>query len=286
VRGGGSSYAFTHGFQGMAFDSVAGLSHQRARWYSPSLGRWVTMDPIRYQAGDVNLYGFVGNHVTGAVDPTGLQKDQPRPDMSKKMEELFNNLDIMGFGRLLVDLPKPFTPQEYLFLRTISRLNHSPLPNAVKVMQQDAIKALKGQLSPEQSVDAVYSAVGFVNSLISLPTILKPDALIDLIVRDQIEGLNHESFQHRERSQELLRAILGYATLTEDYVLLLRVYGTLTSAAKQRAEDEIRFRIRELQKNVRPLIARMTAMQMFNTLSTQLHGLLPPPLSNPLFSIK
>ncbi len=73
VRGGGSAYSFTHGFQGMAFDSVAGLNPQRYRWYSPTLGRWVTMDPIRYEAGDVNLYGFVYNGVLTRTDPLGLQ---------------------------------------------------------------------------------------------------------------------------------------------------------------------------------------------------------------------
>ncbi|MBA4192465.1 MAG: hypothetical protein C0467_31235, partial [Planctomycetaceae bacterium] len=72
VRTGGSSYDFQHGFQGMAFDAVAGLSHQRFRWYSPTLGRWVTMDPIRFAGGDENLYGFVGQNPGNGVDPSGL----------------------------------------------------------------------------------------------------------------------------------------------------------------------------------------------------------------------
>jgi RHS repeat-associated protein len=72
VRGGGSAYSFTHGFQGMAHDSVAGLNPQRWRWYSPTLGRWVTMDPIRYDAGDVNLYRAMGNSPVHQNDPAGL----------------------------------------------------------------------------------------------------------------------------------------------------------------------------------------------------------------------
>ncbi|MBA4062484.1 MAG: hypothetical protein C0501_02020, partial [Isosphaera sp.] len=30
--------------------------------YSPTLGRFISNDPIGFQAGDVNLYRFVGNH--------------------------------------------------------------------------------------------------------------------------------------------------------------------------------------------------------------------------------
>jgi RHS repeat-associated protein len=67
-----SSYVWTVGFQGMSFDSVAGLSHQRARWYSPTLGRWVTMDPMGYGAGDVNLYRAMENKLTTRLDPSGL----------------------------------------------------------------------------------------------------------------------------------------------------------------------------------------------------------------------
>ena len=72
VRGGGSVYSFAYGFQGLAFDATSGLNEADRRWYSPTLGRWVTMDPILFAAGDVNLYRFVGNHPVNTSDPTGL----------------------------------------------------------------------------------------------------------------------------------------------------------------------------------------------------------------------
>lgn len=40
--------------------------------YSPTLGRFVTKDPIGFQAGDVNLYRFVENDPANRTDPTGL----------------------------------------------------------------------------------------------------------------------------------------------------------------------------------------------------------------------
>ncbi len=42
------------------------------RWYDPNLGRWISKDPIGFEAGDANLYRYVGNGPTSATDPTGL----------------------------------------------------------------------------------------------------------------------------------------------------------------------------------------------------------------------
>ena len=46
------------------------LAHFRA--YDPVLGRWLSQDPIR-EIGGINLYGYVGGHVAGALDLWGLE---------------------------------------------------------------------------------------------------------------------------------------------------------------------------------------------------------------------
>ncbi len=69
---GSSSYGWVYTFQGLRYDATAGLHEARNRWYSPTLGRFVTIDPIRYEAGDVNLYRFVGNSPGMGLDPLGL----------------------------------------------------------------------------------------------------------------------------------------------------------------------------------------------------------------------
>lgn len=45
--------------------------------YDPSIGRWLTEDPIDFKAGDPNLERYVGNDPTNATDPTGLAPENP-----------------------------------------------------------------------------------------------------------------------------------------------------------------------------------------------------------------
>ena len=40
--------------------------------FDPTIGRWQTKDPKSFDAGDTNLYRYVGNHPTMATDPSGL----------------------------------------------------------------------------------------------------------------------------------------------------------------------------------------------------------------------
>lgn len=42
------------------------------RDYDPSVGRWLSKDPIRFAAGDSNLYGYVMSDPINLVDPSGL----------------------------------------------------------------------------------------------------------------------------------------------------------------------------------------------------------------------
>jgi hypothetical protein len=49
------------------------LAYVRHRDYSASLGRFIELDPIGFDAGDNNWYRFVANRPTGKVDPSGLE---------------------------------------------------------------------------------------------------------------------------------------------------------------------------------------------------------------------
>jgi hypothetical protein len=59
---------------------VSGLSYLRSRDYSPSLGRFLTVDPIGFSSGDGNLYRFVDDNPITWVDPSGDLKQVPGRD--------------------------------------------------------------------------------------------------------------------------------------------------------------------------------------------------------------
>ncbi len=58
-------------FTGRPFDSDTQLQNDLNRWYDASVGRWLSEDPIGFDAGDVNLCGYVENRPTDTRDPTG-----------------------------------------------------------------------------------------------------------------------------------------------------------------------------------------------------------------------
>jgi RHS repeat-associated protein len=60
-------------FTGREWLSQVGLYDYRNRVYSAQLGRFLQTDPIRFAAGDGNLYRYVGNEPLGFGDPMGLQ---------------------------------------------------------------------------------------------------------------------------------------------------------------------------------------------------------------------
>jgi RHS repeat-associated protein len=74
VRAGGSAYDWLYLHQGGRYDVTSGVYHFRFRDDSPTLGRWTSLDPLRYTAGDVNLYRTVGNNPLNSLDPSGLDE--------------------------------------------------------------------------------------------------------------------------------------------------------------------------------------------------------------------
>jgi RHS repeat-associated protein len=59
------------GFTGRDRDLESDLDYYRARYYDPRLGRFISQDPIGFEANDPNVQRYVGNSVTLATDPSG-----------------------------------------------------------------------------------------------------------------------------------------------------------------------------------------------------------------------
>jgi len=59
-------------YTGAEFDSETGLRYYRARHLDPTIGRFTSEDPLRFEGDGPNLYEYVGNEPIRNFDPTGL----------------------------------------------------------------------------------------------------------------------------------------------------------------------------------------------------------------------
>ena len=57
------------------------LYYYRARYYDPSLQRFISQDPIGFASGDFNWYRYVGDSPVNFVDPWGLMTKRPSEDL-------------------------------------------------------------------------------------------------------------------------------------------------------------------------------------------------------------
>ena len=62
-------------FAARRIDQETGLYYNRARYYNPGLGRFMSNDPIGYGDG-LNMYAYVGNDPLNYTDPFGLYSEE------------------------------------------------------------------------------------------------------------------------------------------------------------------------------------------------------------------
>jgi len=60
------------GFAGGLLDADTGLTRFGARDYAAEFGRWTAKDPIRFAAGDYNIFGYVSSDPINGIDPSGM----------------------------------------------------------------------------------------------------------------------------------------------------------------------------------------------------------------------
>ncbi len=63
------------GFAAGLHDKDTGLVHFGYREYDPSIGRFITPDPLGLAGGDVDVYGYCADDPVNGADPLGLWGD-------------------------------------------------------------------------------------------------------------------------------------------------------------------------------------------------------------------
>jgi RHS repeat-associated protein len=62
-------------FAGCLYDDLVKTCRFGARDYDPETGRFTSKDPILFDGGDTNLYGYVASDPINHIDPSGLATD-------------------------------------------------------------------------------------------------------------------------------------------------------------------------------------------------------------------
>jgi RHS repeat-associated protein len=68
-----STWGGRYKWTGREYDTETQLQYNRARYYDSKTGKWISQDPLGFDAGDSNLYRYVTSALTTTTDPSGLQ---------------------------------------------------------------------------------------------------------------------------------------------------------------------------------------------------------------------
>jgi RHS repeat-associated protein len=74
------------GFANKAFDASTNLSYMSARYYNPTLGRFISPDPVHFVEGNIhsfNRYAYANNNPMRYIDPTGMFTEETAKEADK-----------------------------------------------------------------------------------------------------------------------------------------------------------------------------------------------------------
>jgi RHS repeat-associated protein len=73
-----------------------GASYYRARYYDPSVGRFLSEDLLGFLSGDANFYSYVQNDSTSLSDPDGLSPEGCTHTCVRRARVIAGNPDKVG----------------------------------------------------------------------------------------------------------------------------------------------------------------------------------------------
>jgi len=104
-------------FTARPFDQDSQLQNNLNRWYDARVGRWLSEDPIGYDANDINLYRCAHNNLLLLTDPVGLYSGITGPCEIKIWlgDTLYSKKSLLNFLNKNRDSgDHPLCPSKYL----------------------------------------------------------------------------------------------------------------------------------------------------------------------------
>ena len=103
---------------GREIEPLTNVYYYRARYFDPSVGRFLSNDPIAFAASDSNLFRYVNNSPINGLDPSGLIEI---PSYSQISAQINTVLEVAAYhtARLIVVPALPTGQISQLALRLI-----------------------------------------------------------------------------------------------------------------------------------------------------------------------
>jgi RHS repeat-associated protein len=202
-------------------DADTGLNYNRSRYYSSTLGRWISKDPIGFSAHDPNLYRYVLNAPSINLDPSGENID--RRGLDPRLQLIITRLqrELWSLVEKLQARLDESTAPEILLEALQKRISANPkIPAPIKDLLSGYILAIQRRF---------FDLVGDVNSLIadigkfarSLLTAKDPQASFDAFMKNVFTPKNEElgaRFAAFERDAKLAAGLVLLVFIQADII--------------------------------------------------------------------
>lgn len=136
-----------------------GLYFYRARYYSPSHSRFLSEDPLEFDAGDPNLYAYVFNNPINFVDPTGEARKKCRIGGAKPRNKHGHHADPKFMGgdpkQPLTQMPPAKHQQLHKDLNDFLRSKTNDAGNHMRPQPGNNTDAIQQNFSRDDRLDAL-----------------------------------------------------------------------------------------------------------------------------------